>query len=304
MSNAFAFQFIAGKYEGGVYLIPDDRDLMIGRGAELDVVLVEDMVSRRHASLASHEGRLVLTDLGSTNGTYVNGERVDQCELEAQDRVLIGTSILRVTPAEQIETLLQTHPALDLSQVAEQRTDGDLRDVPPGDLLRLFSSNRRTGLLKLRHQSREAEVVFVDGAISHASLEGRSALSPMACLVEALGMTQGTYSFQEPAEGFERPESFSGKAEETMRAAAQERSKIDALWKKSGLTTETALSLGSPQPGPWSAASFSPSQLDALQLSLVHGRLGAACEHATHGTWVMLEALDELTRQGYLQRRP
>jgi hypothetical protein len=304
LSDAFAFQFIAGKYEGGVYLIPADRDLMIGRGAELDIVLIEDMVSRRHASLASHDGRLVLTDLGSTNGTYVNGERIDACELEPQDRVLIGTSILRVASARQAESLLQTHPALDLAAVPEpQRTEGDLRDVPVGDLLRLFSSNRRTGLLALRGAQQAAEVVFVDGAISHASVEGRPALAPLSSLVEALGFGEGRFCFDEPAEGFERPDSFAATAEDTLKAAQVERAHIDALAKREGLAGSVQLALALPQPGPWSAASLSPEALDVLQLALVHGQIERVLRQASLGALPVLQALATLLSHGILQKR-
>lgn len=302
MKSAFAFQFIAGKYEGGVYLIPDDRDLMVGRGAELDIVLVEDMVSRRHASLTSHAGRLVLTDLGSTNGTYVNGERIDTCALEAQDRVLIGTSILRVTPADQIDTLLQTHPHLDLSSTPQpQRTEGNLVDVPIGDLLRLFSSNRRTGLLRLLSQGQDAELVFVDGGLTHASIKDRPALSPMACLVEALGFADGQFAFEEPAEGFERPDSFSSRAEDTIKRAVSERAQIEVL-VNNGWPASAKIVLVQPQPGPWSAADFDGTLLDSLQLGLTFGHVEQILRHTTRGALKTLQALSALEKQGYVRR--
>ena len=68
----------------------------IGRAPECELVLKDSRVSRRHARLAARNGVLVLTDLGSTNGTRVNGHRVTEVVLGAGDRVQIGETSLLV----------------------------------------------------------------------------------------------------------------------------------------------------------------------------------------------------------------
>ena len=70
--------------------------MRIGRAPECELVLKDSRVSRRHARLASRGGVLVLTDLGSTNGTRVNGNRVTEVVLGAGDRVQIGETSLVV----------------------------------------------------------------------------------------------------------------------------------------------------------------------------------------------------------------
>src|SRR4029077_3703761 len=50
--------------------------LTIGRAAPSELVLEGGTVSRRHCRLEQHDDRIVLTDLSSTNGTFINGERV------------------------------------------------------------------------------------------------------------------------------------------------------------------------------------------------------------------------------------
>jgi pSer/pThr/pTyr-binding forkhead associated (FHA) protein len=62
-------------------------------------VLRDSRVSRRHARLTARDGVLVLTDLGSTNGTRVNGHRVTEVVLGAGDRVQIGETSLVVEAA-------------------------------------------------------------------------------------------------------------------------------------------------------------------------------------------------------------
>ena len=71
----------------------------IGRGAECELVLRDSKVSRRHARLVGRDGVLVLTDLGSTNGTMVNGRRVSEMALGAGDRIELGETSLVIQAA-------------------------------------------------------------------------------------------------------------------------------------------------------------------------------------------------------------
>ena len=66
----------------------------IGRLSTNDVVLSDSNVSRRHAELRRSGDRWVLVDLGSTNGTLVNGKLAREHELRNGDRVSFGTSEL------------------------------------------------------------------------------------------------------------------------------------------------------------------------------------------------------------------
>jgi hypothetical protein len=73
--------------------------MRIGRGPECELVLKDSRASRRHARLHARDGVLVLTDLGSTNGTRVNGHRVTELVLGAGDRIQIGETSLVVEAA-------------------------------------------------------------------------------------------------------------------------------------------------------------------------------------------------------------
>jgi hypothetical protein len=73
--------------------------IRIGRAPECEIVLKDNHVSRRHARLAPRNGVLILTDLGSTNGTRVNGNRVTEVVLGAGDRVQIGETSLVIETA-------------------------------------------------------------------------------------------------------------------------------------------------------------------------------------------------------------
>lgn len=68
---------------------PDDG-IVAGRHPEADIFLDDVTVSRRHALFQFNAGRFELTDVGSLNGTYVNGDRVDHVSLTNGDEVRIG----------------------------------------------------------------------------------------------------------------------------------------------------------------------------------------------------------------------
>ncbi len=70
--------------------------IRIGRAPECELVLQDSRASRRHARLHARDGVVVLTDLGSTNGTRVNGQRISEVVLGHGDRILIGESELIV----------------------------------------------------------------------------------------------------------------------------------------------------------------------------------------------------------------
>lgn len=67
----------------------------IGRSKECDVTLDDASVSRRHAEVHVGDGSVWILDLGSTNGTEVNGARAQRTQLEHGDRIVIGQTELR-----------------------------------------------------------------------------------------------------------------------------------------------------------------------------------------------------------------
>jgi pSer/pThr/pTyr-binding forkhead associated (FHA) protein len=74
----------------------DGRPLSIGRASENDLVLRDSRVSRFHGRLQGRRGALVYTDLGSTNGSLVNGVPVTEVVLGEGDRIELGGTVLVV----------------------------------------------------------------------------------------------------------------------------------------------------------------------------------------------------------------
>ena len=109
-------EIVSGSAAGTVIEVEDE--LVIGRQAAGVGTLGNDIeISRQHARIASDaDGRYLIEDLGSTNGTYVNGRAVDSpAMLAAGDRIEMGTSALVVhgpPPAvEPPQTMVEAEPA-------------------------------------------------------------------------------------------------------------------------------------------------------------------------------------------------
>jgi len=77
----------------------------VGRVRGNDLVLSKGNVSKRHARLTQKDGRFVVVDQNSTNGTYVNRQRIVQATIVREgDRIYIGDFVLRIEEAGGVQT--------------------------------------------------------------------------------------------------------------------------------------------------------------------------------------------------------
>ena len=182
---------------------------MIGRGGELDIVLVEEMVSRKHAKITTQAGKIVIQDLGSTNGTFVNGEKIKRARLKEGDRVLIGTSILKLIALAEAKnqiagTRAEVNAALEvLGRSGAGKGDvtkGDLAELPLPDVLTLVSSNKKSGVLEVNCESDSGRVYFKGGKIFYAILNDNEDLGPTKALFGMVSFESGTYELKPATE--------------------------------------------------------------------------------------------------------
>src|SRR5688572_19414686 len=111
---AFQLKISKGKGTGKELSFPTD-DATLGRTEDNDVVVKDNGVSKNHARIFSKGGRWFVEDLGSSNGTYVNGGKLDAPRpLKSGDAIGVGDVIFIFTPIEQTRLApIDDEPALE-----------------------------------------------------------------------------------------------------------------------------------------------------------------------------------------------
>ena len=92
----YAIRVRTGAEEGEAYPLFENREITIGRSPTNNIFIRDKNVSRVHCQIVVSDGVCTLTDLQSTNGTFVNNDRVTECVLKPQDEVRVGTTLLQL----------------------------------------------------------------------------------------------------------------------------------------------------------------------------------------------------------------
>ncbi|MBR2586337.1 MAG: FHA domain-containing protein [Thermoguttaceae bacterium] len=94
------FTIIKGNDTGTRFDWDGKSLVIIGRGADCALRVNDKEASRRHASIQMENGELILTDLGSLNGTFVNAQKIERLVLQLGDHIQIGQTLLSYTETE------------------------------------------------------------------------------------------------------------------------------------------------------------------------------------------------------------
>ena len=125
MPSPRAILTVNGPGHSGTRLLLQEGITSFGRLPSNDVVLIDDLVSRHHARITFFEGRATLQDLGSHNGSYINGQRIDgNHPLAPGDMCRVGPfQILFRISAEAKAEPKPSSSLLDQIEAARRRTD-------------------------------------------------------------------------------------------------------------------------------------------------------------------------------------
>lgn len=94
---AGATAIVRTGFYSGLEVGIDRERIVIGRGRKADLALAEATISRAHAALGFDAEGFYVEDLGSTNGTMVNGARIERHRLKHEDEIQMGKLIIGVT---------------------------------------------------------------------------------------------------------------------------------------------------------------------------------------------------------------
>jgi len=170
----------------GIHRKLKDSGLIIGR-KDADLVVAEKSVSRKHCEIIKKDGEWRITDLGSTNGTLLNGEKIEgEVKLHHLDEIGVGRAAILFAETEAMTELSladredEASSSLDLTKIEAADKEPD-HPLPEGRefILEYMTGAKKGRSIKLEKsrviigRAEGADVVLVDNGVSrkHAMLE-------------------------------------------------------------------------------------------------------------------------------------
>ncbi len=288
----FALRFISGKYQGGEFPLRMNREIIIGRSSDLDMVLVEDMVSRRHAKITTSEADIFIQDMGSTNGTFVNGEKISgRARLAEGDRILVGTSIIKVVGVDasvsqqsEAEARRRLEAGASRQSTAGRPMSGVIEEIPLPDLLQLLSTSRKSGVLTIGHTGHSGhsghggqtgKIYLRKGQIYFAAINDDFNVSPQKAIYRMLTWITGTFEL-EPSVEMQVMEELQESTEGLLMEGVRQ---LDEFRNIEKFLPPLGSPLAVPTPLAGKLRDLSPTELDTFQLVLDHGQLQKVLDH-------------------------
>jgi predicted component of type VI protein secretion system len=186
-------------------MLPQEGSLVIGRSRGVDLCLADPDTSRRHAEIVCSQGSFSVRDLGSTNGTWVNGARVEACALKPGDRIQIGSQEIAFCEVEGSPSLIdhgdEAQTQLFERSVAPESFRGDLAEIPTFAVLQILEMGRKTGILTIDSGAAQGRLWLRGGDPVHAQVKGQIGFDAAVALVNA---DHGRFGFEPSAEVPER----------------------------------------------------------------------------------------------------
>jgi pSer/pThr/pTyr-binding forkhead associated (FHA) protein len=167
------------------------RDTTLGRDASNAIVLPVQLVSRYHALVKWHGEGFTLFDLASTNGTYLNRERVQEERLCPGDAIGIGPFELRFDT--EIAAPGGESPVIDTAMLTLPGSfAGEIVHVGLAEVWQMIELSQKTGSLAVRCGGHRGFVYFARGVPCHAEWDE---LRGNAAALAVLALEKGTFSF-------------------------------------------------------------------------------------------------------------
>jgi pSer/pThr/pTyr-binding forkhead associated (FHA) protein len=308
-AGQYVLKFISGKYQGGEFPLEQGSEILIGRSSELDMVLVEDMVSRKHARISAQNGALEIEDFGSTNGTFVNGEKITKSRLKEGDRVLIGTNIIKLVHRDQVEqdggspgmsapnTMQQAGPAnRTTGATLTGSISGLIEEVPLPDLLQLFSTSRKSGVLVIRTEIDTAKIYLREGRVVYATINDDPEISPHKAFYRVLAWRTGTFSLEQPTD-----DTFDDEMDDSIENLLMEGMRqLDEIMNLGDDVPELTSDLTINQPLVPPLRSLTPELLDTIQLVLNYGSVSKVLNKSLASDLETMQDVVYLIRNDYM----
>ncbi|MFO0759122.1 MAG: DUF4388 domain-containing protein [Byssovorax sp.] len=296
--RSLALRFISGKYQGGEFPLGTQPEIIVGRSSELDMVLVEDMVSRRHARIECTDDHILIEDLGSTNGTFVNGEKIRRAPLKEGDRVLIGTSILKVVSTDPSAPPRRREDLQAAGMRGTTKTmTGAIDEIPLPDLLQLFGSSKKSGVLVVRSEDDVGKIYLRKGIVTFASINDLEAVPPLKSIYRILTWTHGAFELGPPDERT-IPGEINASVQELLMEGLRQIDELNLIRDK---LPDLGAQLTIPLPLEPLLRDLTPLDLDILQLCWNNQQLAAVLNQSLATDLDTARTILSLVERGYLR---
>ncbi len=300
-SSVVVLRFVRGKYQGQEFALEPGKAIIAGRSTEADLVLSDDAVSRKHARFHAARGRIWVRDLGSRNGTSVNGEVVTHRCLREGDRIAIGSSLARVEakdPAEVAQRKAGEQRRRRPNDAAGRSMTGSIEDIPLMDVLQWLATSRKTGCLKVRDvgRGRVGALHLREGRVYYAEIVGNRLLHPEKALMRMLLWDKGMFELENTS--LENPPlEINTPLEHMLMEAARQQDELANLARKVSLPAYgQPVAVVRPSPLRWSK--LGQTELDLLQDIIEAGGWWEVMDGSTTDDITMIKMLVALRNKG------
>ena len=172
--SAFRLVVEKGRSKGKVLRLKPTGEVVLGRDQKSSLVVQDPQASRRHLRISAKLGEFVLEDLGSSNGTFVNGQRVTRAVLRPGDKVLLGETLVWFLEESEAEAAGERKGELTGREVGGYRVGRLLGRGGMGTVYEAVQlSLERVVAFKVLAPELAADPGFVDRFVAEARAAGR-----------------------------------------------------------------------------------------------------------------------------------
>lgn len=183
--------------------VPAEGEVVMGRSPSCDLPVPSGEASRRHAAVRSEGNHYILYDLGSTNGTLVNGSPVSgEQRLVPGDRIQVGDTLVTfclvdpsvaeaAQPSDDSQTII-----VDRAPVTASALEGGIEEIPTFALLQMLEMGSKSGRLEIESDDGPCRIWLLDGRPIHAEAPKTAGFEAARILI---GLERGRFRFEAAA---------------------------------------------------------------------------------------------------------
>ena len=258
------------------------QPIVIGRHPPSQIVVDSPRLSRQHCRVSPGGEGFVIEDLGSTNGTFVNGEKISRSRITEGDRILVGTSIIKMVAvtqgavhASEEEARRRLEAGANRHSTSGRPMSGVIEEIPLPDLLQLLSTSRKSGVLSVATPSAIGKIFLRNGQIYFAAINEDFAIAPQKAIYRMLTWTTGTFELS-PSVEMQVMEELHESTEALLMEGVRQ---LDEFNNLGGKLPAPHSALAVPTPLAGKLRELKPEELDVFQLVLDHGQLQAVLDN-------------------------